>query len=360
MVKDVDSDAIRIDHETLEAFVRRVLTNGGVDSDPAETVANALVTANLRGIDSHGVARLDAYMRNFTSGGFNPSPDVTTERVKDAVVLVDGDDGPGQYAGMKAMTEAIEVAAEAGVGFASVQNSNHFGTAAYFTQRAAEHDCIGLSMTNVGPDVIPFGGTSPHLGTNPIAFSVPTKRDFPITLDMATSVVAMGKIDHVAAETGEEIPEEWAVDESGQPTTDPHEVHALRPVGGPKGYGLAVIVDVLCGLLSGMGSSPTIGALYGEYDEPMELGHFIGAIDVSAFRDTDAFKEDTEALIRGLKSVEPQEGVDEVLLPGEIEAETRRERECDGIPIIGGVADDLRKLASKYDVELPNAFEPET
>ncbi|WP_290815064.1 Ldh family oxidoreductase [Halovivax sp.] len=344
----------RLDHGELEEFVFGVLRSAGVDREPAATIAEALVRADLRGVDSHGVARLPAYVRNVEAGGFEPSPAVTVDRSTDSVFLVDADGGPGQHAGAVAMERLIETVDETGVSLAAVSNSNHFGTAAYYTERAAERGYIGIAMTNVGPDVIPFGGRNPFFGTNPLSVSVPTDRDFSITLDMATSVVAMGKIDHVAKAQNAEIPAEWAVDEHGEPTTDPHEVAALRPVGGPKGYGLALIVDVLCGLLSGAGPSPSVGPLYGDYDEPMDLGHFFGVIDVSAFRDPAAFAVDVGDLVDALKAQQTADGTDEIMLPGEIETRTMERRRSSGVPVSESVYDDLRGLGERYEVALPD------
>lgn len=344
----------RVDETEVEAFVREVLDAAGVAEEHAAVVAEALVRADLRGVDSHGVARLETYVRKFESGGFNPDPDVTVQDANDTVAWVDADGGPGQSAGTIAMEAAMERAAANGIGAAFVRNSNHFGTAAFYTQRAAEQDFVGLSMTNVGPDVVPYGGAEAFLGTNPISFSIPTDRSFPITLDMATSVVAMGKIDHVAAEEDTEIPAEWAVDDTGEPTTEPHEVAALRPVGGPKGYGLGLVVDVLCGLLAGARPSPDIGPLYDRFDEPMRLGHTMVAIDVSTMMDPDEFRTRVGEYVDRLKAVPTQDGVEEVLLPGELEARTRQENERDGVPLSQATLASLQELAERYDLSVPD------
>jgi ureidoglycolate dehydrogenase (NAD+) len=346
-------DRYRVDHESLAEFVERTLEAAGVASDHAHIITDALVQANLRGIGSHGVARLEVYLRKFEAGGFNPEPEIDVRRTGEAVLFVDGDDGPGQSVGLRAVDAAMEVADDTGMAFAFVTNSNHFGTAAYYTQTAARENYIGLAMTNVGPDVAPFGGMEPTLGTNPISFSVPTDREFPITLDMATSAAAMGKIDHVAAEEDTEIPPDWALGESGQPTTDPHAVSALRPAAGPKGYGLAIMVDVLSGLLTETNPSYEVGPLYSSFDQPMGLGHCIGVINIDALRDVTAFKADMGAYIDRLKAVEAREGFEEVKLPGEIEAERRRENEGEGVPLRLSTVESLRQVAERYDVPLP-------
>lgn len=342
-----------LDADELHDFSEAVFDSVGVDSQRASTVADGLIRASLRGIDSHGVARLATYTRNFEDGGFNPDPQMAVEPLRGGNAFsVDADGGPGHCAGTLAMETSIERAVESGgIAVATVANSNHFGTAAYYTEKAADADCIGIAMTNVGPDVVPFNGTERYLGTNPISVSIPTDRSFHITLDMATSAVAMGKIDHGTDET---IPAHWAVDEAGEPTTDPEAVHALQPLGGPKGYGLAIVVDVLCGLLSGAGPSPSVGALYDDYDQSMDLGHFVGAIDIPTFRDLDRFKAEVGEVVEDLKAIEPRDGAEEVMLPGEIEHRTRRRREREGIPVDDVVWEELVELSEWLDVPLPS------
>ena len=345
----------RVAAANLREFVHDVLLSVGVSEPNAELVSEGLVRANLRGVDSHGVARLQAYVEKFRAGGFNPDPDMSVDYLGSGSFAVDADDGPGQGAGTLAMETALELAADTGFAGGVVTNSNHFGTAAFYTERASSEDCIGIAMTNVGPDVVPYQGRRRYLGTNPISFSAPTNRAFPFTLDMATSVVAMGQIDHVAKEEDASIPDDWAVDADGNPTTDPHEVAALRPMAGPKGYGMALMVDVLCGLLSGAGPSPTVGPLYDDYEEPMDLGHFVAAIDISTFRDVAAFKDQFDRVIDDIKRMESRDG-GEILLPGELEHRTRIEREDGGIPLPEGVRGSLATLGAETDVPLPRAL----
>lgn len=352
---DTESEQ-RVDSGELESFAFDVLSEVGVARECARTVADALVRADLRGVDSHGLARLETYVRKFEHGGFNPEPTVRVDSVADAAVLVDADDGPGQTAASRAMDEAMATAEQTGVGIAAVTNSNHFGTAAYYTEQASEAGYVGLAMTNVVSDVAPFGGTEAFLGTNPISFSVPTDREYPVTLDMATSVVAMGKIDHVA-ETGEQLPDGWALDADGNPATSPGEVAALRPVGGPKGFGLGIVVDALCGVLTGVGTSETVGALYDDFDEPMRLGHFVAAIDVDRFRGEEIFREEMGAYIDQIKAQDTQDGVEEIRVPGELETIRKRRNEAEGVPVNADAQRGLQALAEQYDIALPGDFE---
>lgn len=215
-----DAHEERIDAQALGSFGYDVFTAAGLDSANATVLTDALLTASLRGVDTHGIVRVDPYSRKLDAGGYDPSPDVTVSERTDSVAVVDADEGPGPVAAQRAMDAAVSRAERTGLGAAVVTNSNHFGMAAYYTLSAADRDCIGLAMSHGGPRVAPFGGVDPFFGTNPMAYSIPTDREFDITLDMSTSASANAKIRR-ARERGEPIPEEWALDESGNPTTDP-------------------------------------------------------------------------------------------------------------------------------------------
>jgi ureidoglycolate dehydrogenase (NAD+) len=351
------SDGFRFQPDSVESFAAELLQKAGLKSPHCEVVAEALVRADLRGVSSHGVARLDPYIAHLEAGGFNPDPDVTLNEQADGALVVDADNGPGQSAGKPTMERLISMAGQNGVAAGVVNNSNHFGTAAYYTEMAANADCIGMAMTNVPAEVIPFGGREPYLGTNPIAISSPSPKDHPITLDMATSIVAMGKIDHVASEKGEKIPDDWGVDSEGNPTTDPDQVSALRPVGGPKGYGLGVIVEILAGILSGAGQSTTMTSLYDDYEDSLGVGHFYLALDVDTFMNVDEFESGIGSFIEGIKDVATGEDVSEVMLPGEIEANTLQQNRRNGVPIEESVFENLRAQAEKYGVDLPSKFQ---
>lgn len=355
---DEPDEGVRVGADALSRFVVDVLAGAGLGTDAAEVVADNLVDANLRGVDTHGVVRLEQYVTRLEAGGINPAPEVTVAETGAATAVVDADDGPGQVATLRATEEAVDRARDAGAAFVGVRNSNHYGTAAYFTNYAAERGCIGINMTHTGPNVVPFGGADPFFGTNPIAISVPGgDLGFPVALDMATSVTAKGSV-VLAAEEGEDIPPEWAVDESGEPTTDPEEFHALRPVGGPKGYkgyGLAFMVDVFCGVLLDTAVGDDVATLYTDEEEPQDLGHVVAAVDVEAFTDADGFDSRLDRLVERLKSVRTADGRDEVLVPGEPEARTAAERRADGVPLGDGVWGTLAGLSDRYEVDLPEA-----
>lgn len=341
----------RIDHERLRTFVTDVFQRVGLSTEHATTVADTLVDANLRGIDTHGVVRLEPYVERLEAGGTNATPDLTVSYRAEGAAVVDGDDGPGQVATLRAMQEATNLASDAGTAFVGVENSNHFGTASYYTNYAAERGYIGISMTHAGPNVTPVGAADPYLGTNPISFALPNGDDFPVTLDMATSVTAKGNV-ILAEEEGEQIPAEWAVDEEGNPTTDPGEFHALRPMAGPKGYGLAFVIDAFCGILMDTVFGDDVPTMYDDTSSPQKLGHFVGALDVEAFTELEGFVDRMQRMRDDVKHLRTSPDVDEVLVPGEPEARTRQKRLSEGIPVGEGTWSTLRELSEEYDVEL--------
>lgn len=343
--------SIKVKANGLKGFCQEVLVKVGLGEIDAQIVADSLVEANLRGVDSHGVMRLPIYVKRMKMGLISTRPQMKLKRTSPSTALLDGGNGPGQVVALRAMEEAIKIAKETGVGFVAVKNSNHFGTAAYFAMRALQDDMIGFAISHAEADVIPFGGRKPCLGTNPIAIAIPTKGDLPIVLDMATSIVAMAKV-ILAAKEGRLIPEDWAVDTEGNPTTDPKKVQAVRPLGGPKGYGLAVIVDVLSSILTGSAFGVHINRMYDNFSEPQAIGHFIGAINIASYIPPEEFKERVDQMIQEIKSTPPAEGFDEVLLPGEPEAMTEKKRLKEGIPLSKEVYSELKRLGEEFGISL--------
>jgi ureidoglycolate dehydrogenase (NAD+) len=341
----------KIAAEQLQDFCERVLCRVGVSAEHASIVAQSLVRANLRGVDTHGVMRLPIYVHRITQGLINARPEMRLLRTGDGTATLDADDGPGQVATLEAMLAAVSLSRDAGVGAVSVRNSNHFGAAAFFAIEANKADMIGIAMTHAEADVVPYGGRVPKLGTNPIAVAVPSGDRFPIVLDMATSIVSMGKV-MVAAADGTEIPVEWAVDDSGDPCTDPKRVRAVRPMGGAKGYGLGLIIDVLCALLAGAAFGPGVRRMYHDFSTSQRIAHFVLAIDPGRFVPVDLFKRRVRDLIQELKLTPPATGFDEVMIPGEIEARIEAERRAAGILLSDAVVAELRDLGEKYEVEL--------
>lgn len=342
------TEKARFEHARLDSFSRAVLTAAGLSEEHAAVVTDVLLTANLRGVDTHGVNKLEKYVHNLSQGGFNADPQVDVERTSDASIRVDADDGPGHVAALEGTRRLVEIAEGTGGAFGTIANSNHIGMLGYYTMQAANEDCIGMITTNTLPLVAPFGGIDPVFGTNPIAASVPTRRDFHVTLDMATSITAMNSVAR-ARENGDSIPPDWAIDSDGNGVTDPDDVHALLPFGAHKGYGLALLVDVLSGVLSGMGPSVSANSL-SDYETPQTTGQFLCVIDPGAFTGFVAFERSLETLLDELKTARTRPGVDEVMLPGEIEANVRRDRERNGVPLSPSTLDSLRELADRYGV----------
>ncbi|KQB91636.1 putative oxidoreductase YjmC [Geobacillus sp. PA-3] len=309
---------VTIPVEEARKLVVKKLTEAGLNHAHAEKVADVLVHADLRNVNSHGVLRTEHYVNRLKAGGINPNANITFKATGPVTGVVDGDDGFGHVIADEAMEQAIRMAKENGVGMVTAINSSHCGALSYFVQKAVEAGMIGIAMTHTDKIVVPFGGKTPFLGTNPIAYGVPAKTKKPLILDMATSNVALGKILQ-AREEGKEIPEGWGVDENGATVTDPNKVVALLPFGGPKGYGLSVIVDVFSGLLAGAAFGPHISKMYGDLDKKRKLGHYVCAINPAFFTDKDVFLQQMDRMIDELHQVEPAPGFERVYVPGEIE-----------------------------------------
>ena len=330
--------------DDLRDFTRRVLVGIGLDDPGAEAAAGCLVEANLRGVDSHGVLRLLQYSQSIAAGEVNPRPAVEVTRSVGPTALVLAGGGYGFVPSRMAMDLAIELAGAHGIGLVGVRDSHHFGMAAYYAERASARGLIGIVATNTGPVMAPPGVTRPIAGNNPIAFAVPRRPPAsPVVLDMALSGTAFGRIRLAAAE-GRTIPLGWAHDASGEPTTDAAVALAaglLAPMGGHKGYGLSLIVEVLTGVLTG---SPFGSRSDAHRHREGGVGHLFGALRPDLFIERRVFEDSVEAFVGELKHAPAQLGV-EVLLPGEIEQRTRVERSLRGVPISVELAAQVDALA---------------
>lgn len=317
----------------------------------ADLIAESLVQANLRGVDSHGVARMAIYMERLSKALVNSRPRIITLQETPAMALLDGDNGSGQVVAMTAMELAMAKAKESGVALVGIRNSTHFGAAAFFSMKALEKGMIGIVLANSYATVAPWGSRSRYFGTNPLSVTVPAGRELPVVLDMATSVAAWGKI-ILAAQKGEPIPPGWAIDSDGEVTNDAAKAlqGALIPFGGPKGSGISLIIDVLVGILTGANYGPSVGDLYQNLDRPQNVGQMMGAVDIGRFGDINEFKNRMDRMIREIKSLPTAKGVSEILLPGEIEIRNQRRREKEGIPLPPTTINDLQKLSFEYGV----------
>jgi len=333
----------------LREFTKVVFIKAGVKAAHAETVAHHLVQANLRGVDSHGVARIPYYLSGIRLREVNVDPKIRTITDSKATALVDGDFALGQVAGKYATELATRKASEFGVGVVGVKRTSHVGMLAYYGMMIAERRMVGQVFTDSPPFMAAAGGKKPVLGTNPVCITFPHDGAGPVVLDMATSESAAFKI-MSAASRGESIPEGWALDRNGNPTTSPKEAleGALLPFGGYKGYGLAVAVELFSSVLLGAEWSTRVKMAY--YTEG---GLYVQAVDVSHFRPYEEYLRDMKEVVKGIKTSGKGKARDEVYLPGEKEAITAAERSAHGIPIDAGLKKELAKVSEELGVPLP-------
>ncbi len=341
----------------LEDFIAGVLVALGLSDADARTCAVRMTEADLRGVDTHGIFRLPHYCRRIMAGGMNLRPHVRAVRENAVTALVDGDNGMGHVVMTFATQLAIRKAAQSGLAWVGVCNSNHAGPAAVYSTMPVAHDMIGIYMTVANANhMAPWGGVEPILGTNPISVAIPAGEEPPIALDIATTVSSYGKI-KLAAQKGEPIPVGWMVDRRGQPITDPKRSDEgfLLPIGGYKGYGLNVVIGMLAGLLNGASFGRNVVDFNKDLATPNRGGHMIFAMRVDNFRPVDAFKGEMDRVIREIRDSERMEGVDRIWLPGEMEFHTIRERRSHGIPIAASTLEQLRQLAT--ELHLPDRLD---
>jgi LDH2 family malate/lactate/ureidoglycolate dehydrogenase len=344
----------RYRHEDLFDYGCRVLERLGVPPEDAREVAGCLITADLRGVDSHGIVRLPVYARRVQAGVVKARPVIRLQPGGTAVALVDGDNGLGPVVGARAMDAAVDLARAHGTGFVGVRRSNHFGPAAYYVEKAIARGAIGLAISNAPPNMAPFGGKTRFLGTNPVAIGIPAGREAPLIFDASTSVVARGKI-IVAAHTGQTIPEGWAIDPEGHPTTDAKQAlaGAVLPFGGPKGSAISFIIDILCGVLTGAAFGSHLNTLE-DLTAEQDVGHVLAAVRTDLFVSDGQFRERMDAILGMLKAVPPAPGAQSrVLVPGEIERTNESRARRDGIALPGPIADQLAMLGDDLGLAFP-------
>jgi len=341
----------------LKAFVATVLEKVGVARDQAEVVGDVLVAADMRGVESHGVARLDSYyVARLRNGLMKAKPNYEIVRETETTVLYDADNGLGHPAGKLAMQKVLEKAKKHGSAFGAVRNSNHYGIAGYYAMMALEHDMIGMASTNSVKYGAPTFGRDVLLGTNPLAFAIPAGKEPAFVLDFATTTVPKGKLE-VYKRKGLPLKDGWAIDEHGEMTVDPDAAlrGALLPLGGfgtdhsgHKGYGLGLLVDILCGVLSGGAFGPTLPNI----SEAKEgaISHWFGAFRVDAFRDVEQFKADMDRELRYFKESQRVPGADRIYVAGEIEYEKTLATRRDGVPVHAKVWQGLEKLAGELGI----------
>ena len=352
-------------YKQLFDFTSKVLQKIGCSEADAETSAKVLLSADLRGIDSHGVARLSGYVRLWEVKRINTAPSIKILHESPSTAVVDGDSGLGLVVAPSAMNVAIAKAKNVGTGWVSVQNSNHFGIASYHAMMALEHDMIGIALTNASPLVAPTFSVERLLGTNPICVAIPAGKEPPFVGDMATTTAANGKLEILQRKNGV-APIGWIQDKQGRFSTNPHELKAggaLLPLGGDKehgshkGYILGAVVDIFSAVLSGANYGPWVPPFPAYVAIPDEqpgkgIGHFFGAMRIDAFRPAKDFKRNMDKWIRRFRSAKTIEGQQKVIIPGDPERETEELRMKGGIPLLKPVVEDLKFLGEKFEVQL--------
>ncbi|MDB5134276.1 MAG: Ldh family oxidoreductase [Mucilaginibacter sp.] len=352
-----------ITESALREFTENIFTAMGCNITHARLAADVLLKADLRGIDSHGVARLNGYVRLWEKKRINTNPDIKIVHQTATTATVDGDAGLGLVVAPFAMQVAMEKAALYGSGWVSVRNSNHFGIAGYHTMMAVKKDMIGFAMTNASPLVSPTYSSERLLGTNPMCYAFPAGKYPPVIIDMATSAAANGKLE-IAQRLGKQVPDGWIQDKHGNITTDPHALKsggALLPLGSDfehgshKGFGLGATVDILSAVLSGANYGPWVPPFVAFLDPPTDpvglgIGHFIGAMRVDGFRPVDEFKVHLDNWIERFKSSATVDPAQKVIIPGEPELEAEVARKINGIPLVDAVVNDLNVLAEKFGI----------
>ncbi len=354
-----------LSHQQLERFVSEIFASIGCPHLDAKLASEVLISADLRGIDSHGIARLKGYIHLWEKGRINANPHIEVVHESPSTAVVDGDGGLGLVVGPWAMQRAIEKAEKAGTGWVAVRNSNHFGIAAYHAMMPLERDMIGITMTNASPLVAPTFSAERLLGTNPIAIAIPAGKAPPFVADMATTTAANGKLE-VLMRKGQSAPDGWVQDKDGNPTTNAHGVKeggALLPLGGQhetgshKGYALGAIVDIFSGVLSGANFGPWVPPFV-SFLEPHKnpvgegLGHFFGVMRIDAFRTAEDFKEMMDTWIRRFRSSKVVDGQQNVLIPGDPEREMEKRLRKEGITLTSGVEDELLELSQQFNIAL--------
>jgi L-2-hydroxycarboxylate dehydrogenase (NAD+) len=350
-------------YKQLHQFTRHVFQSMGCSETDAKLATDVLLSADLRGVDSHGVARLSGYVRLWEAGRINTKPNIRVVHETPSTAVVDGDQGLGLVVAPQAMEVAIQKAGQVGTGWVSVRNSNHYGIAGYHAMQALAHDMIGISMTNASPLVAPTHATERLLGTNPIAVAIPAQEQPPFVADFATTTAANGKLE-ILQRKNQQAPLGWIQDAAGNNSVNPHELKdggALLPLGGEtgshKGYCLGAIVDIFSAVLSGANYGPWVPpfvSFLALSPNPVGegIGHFFGAMRVDAFRPADEFKAHMDNWITTFRQAKTKVGEEAVLIPGDPERIMELHRHTAGIPLLDPVIQDLEKLALRFNLSL--------
>lgn len=335
------SGTTKVSIKELYQLIEEKLIKAGLEKEDAQIVAEHLVSADASGVHSHGAVRVDYYVERIAKGGINLDPTITFEKTGPSTGIVHGDNGMGQVIALNALNHAIKMAKQTGIAAVGIKKMSHSGMMGYYARKAAKNDLVALSMCQSDPMAVPFGGTQNYFGTNPLAFAAPRKDNEPVVFDMATTVQAWGKILD-ARSKDQKIPNTWAVDEKGQPTSDPHAVQGLLPIAGPKGYGLMMMIDILSGMLLGLPFGKHVSSMYSDLTKGRDLGQFFLLLDPQKFTDTDMFKENIETMVQELHEIPAAEGFQQVYYPGEINQLNLNSAKQEGIFIAENIYEYLK------------------
>ena len=336
------------DGEKLKLEIFNSFTAIGVSRDSAFHAAESMIQTSLRAVDSHGINLFPHYHRSFLSGRLNKDPYYKFEQKKSAAVLLDADDAIGHHAGIVAMEKCLELASEHGISACTVRNSSHYGASSYFGLHAAEKGYIGMSFTNADALVKAYNGKESFFGTNPICFAAPMKGESPFCLDMATSLVSWNKIKNYRR-TNESIPEHWAYNKTGQEVTDPHEAASLSPIGDYKGFGLGMMVEIFCALLSDSVIAKDMLAMFTSPPEAQrKVSHYFMAIDIEAFINKDRFMEHLRSMAERMRAMDPLAD-QPVMVPGDPEKKAELIRKVEGIPCLDEVINEYLEINPEFE-----------
>jgi LDH2 family malate/lactate/ureidoglycolate dehydrogenase len=341
----------RYPKEPLQNVAAQLAERVGVPAQNAALFAEALVDADLHGVPTHGVSRLNIYLKRIEAGLIDPKAELTIDRGAGSVLVLDAGNGLGQVQARKALEQLIPRARQNGVATATIRNSQHFGALSWYCNYAAAQQMVLLAMTNCEPAMSPEGGYEAFFGTNPIAASFPTGKGFPVKIDLATSIIARGNI--IAAQKKKAaIPEGWALDVEGKPTTDATEalLGTVLTMAGHKGYALAMMVELFSGVLSGSAIGPDVGSMYKNLDRKQDVGHFFCLFDVKAFLDYGEYLHRIDETIDRIKNSKKRPGVDEILVPGERSARKAAENAAQGVPVSPETVTELEQWCSRLSV----------
>lgn len=343
-------------HE-LKRFCREALLRVTVSSKDADTIAESLIDADACGVRPHGIVRLPVYIEGIEKGIFNPTPTFKRLHETASLALLDGDNALGQLVGLEAMGIAIEKAKATGVGMVGARNSGHLGRLAFIAESALKHELIGGVLGNTVPMMAPWGGISKKIGNNPFALALPGGSRGPVILDMASSVVSRGKIRQAASEK-KSIPTDWALDEQGVPTTNPEKAlgGTLLPFGGYKGYGIALLIEILAGITTGAGFSRDLGTLHPLSDKPLDRGAVAFAVDPFVLISREEFYEKLDSFLRDIKSPPFAPSASRIYVPGEPEREKKERVSKEGVELRKVVFAELEKLGQRLEVSPPRPF----